>query len=291
MKRKITIILLTVLMSSLSAGSVFADSGKECLALGADLSDSEKETVLELLDISEENEYGGAEVITVTNDDEHKYLDSYIDSSEIGSRALSSVLIREKSSDNTISVETHNITYCTEGMYRNALATAGVKGADVVVAGPFDISGTAALVGTIKAYEALSGEEVDDDVIESSVEEVLTTGDIGEDIGDTEKAEAIIASVKEELADDPDMSDEDIRNIILEASEKAGVELTDEQIDTIVNMLKRMKDSGVDWDNIKEQSASIMESFKDFVSSDETKNAFEKFFNWISDIFSGIMGK
>ena len=38
-------------------------------------------------------------------------------------------------------------------MYENALTTAGVTDATVTVAGPFNITGTAALVGAMNAYE------------------------------------------------------------------------------------------------------------------------------------------
>ena len=38
-------------------------------------------------------------------------------------------------------------------MYKNALVTAGIEDADIIVAGPKNISGTAALVGVFKAYQ------------------------------------------------------------------------------------------------------------------------------------------
>ena len=51
-------------------------------------------------------------------------------------------------------------------MYKNALATAGISDANIIVAGPFELSGTAALVGILKAYKDMTGEEVDDDLVE-----------------------------------------------------------------------------------------------------------------------------
>ena len=80
-------------------------------------------------------------VATITNQDEHDYLDAYLDKSVIGSRALSSVLVEGKTDGNGIKVTTHNISYCTTGMYQNALVTAGIKDADIVVTdgNPFDI--------------------------------------------------------------------------------------------------------------------------------------------------------
>ena len=86
-------------------------------------------------------------VNTVTNAEEHQYLDAYVTNDHIGSRALSSVAVMEAKKGSGITVTTKNINYCTASMYENALATAGVEDANVVVVGPFDMSGTAALIG------------------------------------------------------------------------------------------------------------------------------------------------
>ena len=114
-------------------------------ALGADLTKEQRKTVLSLLDVRE-NELSDYEVIEITNQDEHDYLDDYLSASVIGTKALSSVRVEKVGEEKGIRVETKNITYCTSGMYTNALTTAGVTDAEVVVAGPFGISGTAALV-------------------------------------------------------------------------------------------------------------------------------------------------
>ena len=90
-------------------------------------------------------------------------------------------------------------TYCTPGMYENALATAGIKDADIVVAGPFKISGTAALVGAIKSYENMTGEEVKEENVETATNELVITGQIAEDVGSQEKAEQLIGAIKGEV--------------------------------------------------------------------------------------------
>lgn len=108
---------------------------KPYLSLGADLTKEQRKTVLSLLDV-EENELSDYEVIEITNDDEHEYLDEYLSASVIGTKALSSVRIEKVGDAKGISVETKNISYCTSGMYTNALTTAGISDAEVVVAGP-----------------------------------------------------------------------------------------------------------------------------------------------------------
>ena len=282
-KRKLTAILAAVFAMSMvmPTASVFAADGDSYLALGADLSDSERATVLELLGVDGTEGYN---MITVTNAEEHQYLDAYVSSSEIGSRALSSVLIKENGGDE-IQVETQNINFCATGMYRNALATAGVSGADVKVVGPFEISGTAALVGTIKAYEEMTGEEVSDEVIEGSVGELTTTGEVAEEIGDQEAAEGIIAKVKEQIADNPDMTDEEIREAIREAAEEAGVDISDSTVEKIANMLENLQGLDIDWSNVKRQSQSILENFKDMFDSEQAKGFFSRIIEWFMNLF------
>ena len=199
MRKKLTAVLLAATMLLTSGVTVFADRvdaviDKPYLALGADLSPQEQMTVLSLLGLSDIN-VDDYDIISITNADEHEYLDKYLDASIIGTRALSSVLVVGKEAGNGIHVTTKNISYCTEGMYRNALLTAGIEDADITVAGPFSISGTAALVGAIKAYETMTGEEIDDENLDAANDELVLTGKLVEDIGDSEKAEDLMALV------------------------------------------------------------------------------------------------
>ena len=151
--------IMAVLMTAAAAAPVMAAEQKYCVALGADLKSEERETVLKLLNVTEDEVAESS--VTVTNTEEHEYLDDYLSQSVIGSRALSSVFVREASEGYGIQVTTHNISYCTTGMYQNALATAGLEDAEIRVAGPFNISGTAALVGAMKAYGEMTGQSIE----------------------------------------------------------------------------------------------------------------------------------
>lgn len=270
-KRTIAVALAFALAVTMSMTTVsFAAEGDGYLALGEDLSESERNTVMDLLGVDDPANYN---VIYVTNAEEHKYLDSYVDTDQIGSRALSSVLIKEQGGDD-IDVEIHNIGYCTEGMYRNALQTAGVEGAKVVVAGPFEISGTAALVGTIKAYEKMSGESVDDEVIEGAVDELTTTGEVGEEIGDKEAAEGIVSEVKEELAENPDMTDEEIEEVIKQAAKEKGIDLSQSALEKIKKLVKNLQGLDIDWGGLKDKLQGI-----------DAGGWFQRLVNWVKGFF------
>ena len=60
------------------------DQSKPYISLGADLNATERSEVLNLLGVSE-SDLKNYTVIEVTNQEEHQYLDSYMDNSIIGS--------------------------------------------------------------------------------------------------------------------------------------------------------------------------------------------------------------
>lgn len=282
MKKKLGVLAMVFVMVAGTVSTAFAEDEAKAgyLALGSDLGGSQLEVVLDLLKVDDVANY---DVTYITNAEEHAYLDSYVSSSAIGTQALSSVLLQENSGDK-IDVKTYNINYCTEDMYRNALATAGVKGADVVVAGPYEISGTAALVGTIKLYENMTGETVDDEVIEGAVDELTTTGSLADTLGDTDAAENIMAEIKEQLADNPDMSDSELEQLIRDAAEKVGKTLSDADVAKIKNMLQKLQGLDIDWDNVKSQSSDVLNSVKGFLSGID----FSQFGAFFSDITSWV---
>ena len=211
MKRWCSWILLLAL---LVVPAVRADAaGSAVLALGADLSASQRATVLSEMGITEA-EAAAYETIYITNDMEHQYLDESLGASVVGTHALSSVLLIPQESGAGLSVETHNVNFCTIAMYRNALLTAGVQDAKVIVAAPSSISGTAALVGALKAYETYSGETVSEDAFSVATDELVLTGELMDEL-DSEQISDLIAYLKQQIAerglDDPDKLSEVVR--------------------------------------------------------------------------------
>ena len=238
------------------ADRVDAVIDKPYVALGADLKESERAKVLELLGVTEA-ELKDYDVVTITNEDEHKYLDSYLDAGVIGTRALSSVMVVGKEAGNGINVNTNNISYCTSGMYRNALITAGVEDADITVAGPFSISGTAALVGAIKAYETMTGEEVPEVNLDAANNELVITGEIVESVGDPEKVEQLMALVKQEVAEGAVSGSEDIKNLVKQAADELEIRLSDEDRDKITGLMEKIDGLDLNVDAIKEQAKDL----------------------------------
>ncbi len=238
------------------------EGDKPYIALGADLTSDQRATVLSLFGITEED-LANYDVVTITNAQEHEYLDDYIDSATIGTHALSSVLVMEADKGSGITVTTKNISYCTAGMYENALATAGVTDADVIVAGPTSISGTAALIGALEAYSVMTGTDMDTTVIDGAIDEIVTTGAIEESTGSSDEVEGMIAYLKQELADSEDMTDEELQAEIESAAEQFDVDLTQDDIDALIKLLHKLQSMDLDWDSITQQAQKVYDKLKD----------------------------
>ena len=259
---------------------------KPYLALGADLSDDQKNTVLSLMGIDPAN-LANYNVTYVTNAQEHQYLDSYVDSSKIGSKSWSSVVIVKRKKGNGLNISTNNITYCTVGMYKNALTTAGITDADIIVAGPKPISGTAALVGIFEAYEAMTGEAVQDNVVDAALNELVVTGELEASIqGLTDQeVEEFIAYIKSLIAEKGLTDEKSINEAIDEACDKYGVTLSDDERQKIVDLLLKITSLGIDLSGLVDYAASLYNSFKNGGSSSGIMASISNFFG---NIFSAI---
>ena len=238
-------------------------SDKPYLALGADLSDSQRAIILSIMGIDAAN-LSNYDVVYVTNAEEHQYLDSYISSSQIGTRSLSSVVIVQRDKGSGLNISTTNINYCTVGMYKNALTTAGVTDADIIVAGPTPISGTAALVGILKAYQEMTGKEISDSVVDTALNELVLTGQLEDSLKGVSDAEVeeFIAYIKALIAKDDLTDDAGINGAINEACQKYSVTLSDDERQQIIDLIKKINSLGIDLNGLVDYAESLYNSFK-----------------------------
>lgn len=254
---------------------------KPYLALGQDLTAEQRATVLSLMGI-DAGKLSDYDVVYVNNSEEHQYLNSYVDKSKIGSKSLSSVVIVERKDGNGINISTNNITYCTVGMYKNALATAGIVDADIIVAAPFPISGTAALVGVFKAYTEMTGDEIDEENIDAALHELVVTGKLEAAGSDSDEVENMIAYVKQAVVEH-DLSDEsEIREAITKGCEKFDITLTEEEMTEITKLMKKISELDLDLDGLLNAAQSIY---------DKISTADGGFWAKIREIFQTLIAK
>lgn len=286
------VISLTGFNSVIVSADAVLDTGYDkYIAFGADLKAKEKEAVLNELGITE-NDLSDYKIIEITNQEEHEYLGSYMDASVIGKRALSSVMIVKTKEGSGISVSTKNIGYCTPGMYCNALVTAGLSDAQVSVAGPYKISGTSALVGAMKAYSVMTGEEISEETMDTATDELVTTAEVAENVGDTEKVEELVAAAKQKIFEEELSAEEDVKDAVEAAADALDVDLSEEDTDKLTSMMQKVAQVDIDIDSIKEQASEIYEKLKDKgidLSNIDTGGIAAKIGNFFANIFGAIV--
>lgn len=297
MKKTIAVTMSSLLLIGSGAQCILAaDTTSSVVAtpyvsLGADLSAEQRATVLNLLGLSE-SDLANYKVMEITNQQEHEYLDAYLTPEIIGDQAWSSAKIISCESGHGITVSTQNINYCTAGMYENALATAGVENAEIIVAGPVPISGTAALIGIMNAYADMNQESLNAENVDVATDELVTTSELGESLGDQEKASELIAVVKEAVAENGLEKPEDAEEIVDEAADQLGITLTQEEKDKILSLVDRISKLDLDVDKLKEQAKSIYEKIESLdihIDREEVKGILGKIGHWFSVIWEKLI--
>ena len=255
MKRLLCIILAVLMFASLGAAA-YADGDAQARAvIGANLDENQIASVYQLFNVKR----GDVKEMTVTNAEEREYLEGYVDESLIGTRSISCVYVELLAEGAGMDVTTSNITWCTPEMYISALATAGITDAKIVVAAPFEVSGTAALTGVYKAYEDLTGKKLDDLAKAVSTQELTITGELANEIGEMDST-SIVNDLKMMLDETAQMTDEEIKEQIIQIAATYNVSLTDNQINQLITLCRSLE--GLDADALKSRVEEVQNTLK-----------------------------
>ncbi|HEX7064304.1 MAG TPA: DUF1002 domain-containing protein [Bacillales bacterium] len=257
--------------------------GDVLVTLGKGLSDAQEESVLNEMNVNRED----VEIIYVNIEEEREYLGDYISDEKIGDQTISSTKITMLEEGKGLNVKTHNITYVTEGMYANALLTAGIQDAEILVTAPFPVSGTGGLTGILKAYDQKTDVKISDEQKKVANEELVRTAQLGEDIG-KEKATQLVTRIKQEMADNPVETKEDLRQLIQKVANDLDVNLTDEQMNKLVTLFNHIKNLDIDWGQLKNQLQQVSQKLDEFLSDEDTQSFFSKVLNVIGSLIDTI---
>lgn len=239
MKKIVSIILVITMLASFS--SAFAvDAGHKRAVIGADLTAEQKATVYGTFGI----EAGSVTELIVTNSEERQYLEGLADPSLIGTKSISSVYIETLSEGDGLQIDVSNINWCTKEMYINALVTAGISDAKLIVTSPIaGISGTAALTGIYKAYEDITGEKLDESAKLAGTQELVVTAELADQIGALDAA-ALVNELKNILDETIYMSDEEVAEEIRWLADEYGISVTDGIVNQLVNLCRSLEGLG-----------------------------------------------
>ena len=286
MKKLISALLAVCLLAG-AVPALAVDAGEARAVIGANLTDEQIADVYKNFGISR----GDVTELRVTNADERKYLSGYVDDSVIGTNSISCVYIEVLDEGEGLDVTTSNINWCTSQMYVSALATAGITDAKIIVAAPFEVSGTAALTGVYMAYEDITGEKLDETAKLVSTQELTLTAELAEKIGSYDSVE-IVNELKLLLGETRNMTDEQLRAEIVSIASDLGVTLTDTQINQLISLCRSLEK--LNPDELKAKVESVQNTIAKLGQAKETVSNFltgvKNVWNSIVDFFKNIFG-
>jgi uncharacterized protein YpuA (DUF1002 family) len=274
----LTLMVTVFAMTFFAAPVLAADSGEQRVTLGADLNASQIAEIYSDFNI----ERGDVKELFVTNTEEREYLSGLVPDEKIGKNALSSIFITTLDEGSGISVTTKNINWCTEDMYINALSTAGIADASIIVSAPFEVSGTAALTGIYKAYSDITGIPLSELSKAAATEELITTGELADVIG-SDQAVEVVNELKKILDKTRTMTDEELRKEILYIADVQNVALTEENISQIIGLSRTLeKLDFTDWQN------RLIKMGKTIGKVQKANDGISSFFDSIKNFFTKI---
>lgn len=280
-KLLVMFIVMTVAMY-MPLSQVHADAYKN-VTLGADLTDSQKQEMLKYFGVTKEE----ANVLEVNRDEEAKYLKGVASDKQIGTRSISCSYV-EPTNEGGLKVTTHNIYWVNESMIRNALITAGIKNANVKAAAPFNVSGTAALTGILKGFEnSAGGKKIDENKKEAANAELVTTGNLGEKIGQ-DKAAGLVNEVKKEVVKEKPKNQEQVEKIVKDVTGKYNYNLSDADIKNLTSLMNKINGLNLNFNDLKSQLNGVTDQLKTTLQSDEAKSFFGKIWAAIRSFFDSI---
>lgn len=287
-KKKIlsSVLCLSLLFSNLTIAH--ADSSK-VVTLGADLTDAQKQTVLDYFGVKEND----AVILEVNNLEERKYLQGIASEAQLGTKTFSCAYVEPAKKGNGINVKTANLTYVTSSMIASTLATCGVEDANVIAMTPLTggVSGTGALTGVMKAFEDATGEKLDEDKKEIASEELITTSDLGDEIGQDEAA-GIMNDIKADVTKNGTSDETQIANTINNVTNNYNINLSSEQQQQIADLMKKISEQDYDYSKLKNTFKNVSDAVdKNLENAGIDVKRSEGFFtsigNWFKDLFSG----
>ncbi|MEQ6390558.1 DUF1002 domain-containing protein [Bacillaceae bacterium S4-13-58] len=261
-------------------------TGDSIVVYGESLSDSQKEQVKEDLEVVE-----GDQELTVTGQDVQNYING-----NPTARLFSSAKIipLEKGEELTITIVNEEyITEVTTEMYANALLTAGVENAEVIIASPVKVTGHSALTGIYKAYD-VKGEKLDQERMEVANEELSLLTTLAEDAGlDKEQVSRLFTNIKKEIGEQNPVSKEEVEQIVSEQLKNLNIELSEENRQLLIDLFEKIRSLDIDFEQIKSQLNDLTQKIEDILGDEGfwqsllqgIQNFLQSITNFIKSIF------
>ena len=140
----------------------------------------------------------------------------------------------------------------------------------------------------------MTGSSVNEQALETAVNELVVTGEIGDVLGDSETASDMIAYIKQQIVEQGVDSAEDIETIIRNAMEEFDISLSDEDVAKLVELMDKISKLDIDVNALAQQASQLYEKLKgmgldlDNIDTEQVGNFITRFFDRIVDLISSL---
>ena len=118
-----------------------------------------------------------------------------------------------------------------------------------------------------------------------TVQEIITDNEIDSLVSDPDKVVDIIMYVKNEAAKQ-DISDDQIRSLIQTAESTAGVSLSEEEENRIIKIVKQIKDSDIDEEQLRSAVTKAYDKLEEMgIGKEEVKGILYKLADFAKSLF------
>lgn len=276
MKRIIPVLMAAVLTCTGLPLTARADSAK-VVTLGANLTAEQKTSMYKYFGTTAD----AVDTIEVTNADERKYMEGIASEAQIGTRTYSCSYV-EPTTSGGIQVKVGNLTFVTSSMIASTLLTSGVENCNVVAASPIEVSGTGALTGIMMAYEKASGKTLSEEQKAAATEELVTTGELADSIGQKDAAD-LMNEVKQEVIKEGLTDDGEIKDAVNSAANTYNITLTEDQMSKIVSLMQNIAQYDYDVNALKK-------TLENLEGKGNNSGFFSSLWSSIKGIFTGDSG-
>ena len=120
----------------------------------------------------------------------------------------------------------------------------------------------------------------------TAVQEVITDNAIASLASDPDAVVDIIMYVKDAV-DQQDISDEQIKSLIQTAESTVGVSLTDEEENKVVKIVKQVKDTNIDEEQLRSTVTKVYDKLEELgIGKEEVKGILNKLFDFAKSFFN-----
>ena len=139
----------------------------------------------------------------------------------------------------------------------------------------------------------MTGTPLQAENVDAAADELTTTQQVADSTGDTDKTSDLIAAIKADVVNNKDMTDDEIKDKINQYASDLGLQLTDDDIQAIIDLMHHLAKTSLSADDIKSQLSSLYSELKNNgidtgITDAQANSLIDKIATWFAGVWEKI---